>query len=103
VRKRAASRARSTPAQTCALCRRRSSPTSTCPPVRVVRAAGFQGRLAEVTLYHCEVELDGHRIPHVEALETHRTYALVGRNVLSRFVVRLDGPKGTLTLTKPRG
>lgn len=71
------------------------------PPVRTVRAAGFLGTLHEALLYHCAIELAGHRFEHLETLATRRRYAIVGRNLLRHLVVRLDGPNSTLTLTIP--
>ena len=72
------------------------------PPLRVVRAAGFDGGFREVLLYHCELEVAGRRFPHVEALATRRRYAIIGRNVLNALVTKLDGPKVTLTVTTPK-
>jgi len=71
------------------------------PPVRTVRAAGFGGVLQEALLYHVDLELAGRRSKHVEALSTRRPYAIIGRNMLQQFAIRLDGPKGTLTVTLP--
>jgi predicted aspartyl protease len=68
------------------------------PPVRTVRAAGFAGVLTEATHFHVELEIAGHRFEHLEVLSTRRPYAIIGRNVLQRFVVRLDGPKALLTM-----
>jgi predicted aspartyl protease len=71
------------------------------PPVRVVRAAGFAGDTQEALLYHCAIEIAGFRVEHLEALATRRRYAIIGRNFLRRVVLRLDGPRRTLTLTIP--
>lgn len=71
------------------------------PPVRIVRAAGFAGHLQEATLYHCSLEIAGHRAAHVEALVTRRRYAIIGRNVLQDLLVRLHGPKQEVSLTVP--
>lgn len=70
-------------------------------PVRAVRAAGFAGTLQDAILYHCAIELAGYRFEHLEALPTRRRYAILGRNLLRHVVVRLDGPRSTLTLTIP--
>jgi predicted aspartyl protease len=72
------------------------------PPVRIVRAAGFGGVLQDAILHHCAIELPGRRFDHVEALGTHRRYAIIGRNVLRELVVRLDGPGSMLSVTAPR-
>jgi len=73
------------------------------PPVRSVRAAGFGGVLQDATLYHFALEVAGRRYDHVEALATRRGYAIIGRNVLKSMVVKLDGPKGVLTVTSSSG
>ncbi len=70
------------------------------PPVRVVRAAGFGQPLQDVLLYHCALRLAGFEFAHVETLATRRSCALIGRNVLRHLVVRLDGPKSVLTITR---
>jgi predicted aspartyl protease len=70
-------------------------------PVRAVRAASFAGTLQDTLLYHCAIELAGRRFEHLEALPTRRRYAILGRNLMRHVVVRLDGPRGTLTLTIP--
>ena len=72
------------------------------PPVRTVRAAGLAGVLAEATLFHVELEVAGHGFEHLEVLSTRRPYAIIGRNVLQRFVVKLDGPKAFLTMNAPK-
>lgn len=71
------------------------------PPVRTVRAAGFAGVLQEALLFHADLEVAGRRNKHVEALSTRRPYAIIGRNILQQFTIRLDGPKSTLTVTLP--
>ena len=71
------------------------------PPVRVVRAAGFGGALVEATVYRVDLEIDGMSFPHVEALATRRPYVIIGRNVLSHLVLRIDGPGERLELRQP--
>ena len=74
------------------------------PPIRIVRAAGFDGTHREAMLYDCALEVAGQRFPHVEALATRRRYAIIGRKVLRALIVKLDGPKSSLTvmLGRPR-
>lgn len=71
------------------------------PPVRSVRARGFAGAPVEVPVYRVDLEVDGFAFPRVEALPTARPYVLVGRNVLRRLVVRLDGPRELLVTLDP--
>jgi predicted aspartyl protease len=72
------------------------------PPVRTVRAAGFLGGLQETIVYRVDLAIDGMEFPRVEALATRRPYVIVGRNVLRRLVVRLDGPREKLELRLPK-
>ena len=72
------------------------------PPVRSVRAVGFAGTVQEATVYRVDLEIDGLVFPRIEALPTARPYVLVGRNVLRRLVVRLDGPREKLDIGRPR-
>jgi predicted aspartyl protease len=68
---------------------------------RVVRAAGFAGIMHEVPVYRADLALDGQRLVHVEALVTKRAYGLVGRNVLRRLIMRIDGPGEKLEIRWP--
>ena len=65
-----------------------------------MRAAGFLGELTEVAVYRFDVEIDGRWIEAVEGIATRRPYVILGRNVLRRFVLRLDGPRAVLTLVR---
>lgn len=71
------------------------------PPVRTVRAAGFGGVLEEVLAYRIDLDIDGMSFPRVEALATRRAYAIIGRNVLQRVVLRVDGPGGVVDVRTP--
>jgi predicted aspartyl protease len=71
------------------------------PAIRVVRAAGFSGKLHEATVYRIDLEIDGHTFRYVEAVSTLRPYLIVGRNVLCHLVLRLDGPRRRLDLSLP--
>jgi predicted aspartyl protease len=72
------------------------------PPVRVVRAAGFAGAPREAAVFRVDIEIDGLAFPRAETLAFSRPYALIGRNVLRKVVVRLDGPKAQLDVRRPR-
>ena len=72
------------------------------PPVRSARAVGFAGPIQEAVVYRVDLEIDGLTFPRVEALATARPYVLVGRNVLRRLVVRLDGPREQMDVRRPR-
>jgi predicted aspartyl protease len=68
------------------------------PPVRTVRAAGFVGALHEAIVYRVDITLAGVELARVEALSTKRPYVILGRNVLQRLVLRVDGPREMLEI-----
>lgn len=72
------------------------------PPVRTVRAAGFLGELQEVIVYRVDLEIGDITFQRIEALATRRPYVILGRNVLQRLVMRIDGPGEKLELRLPR-
>jgi len=71
-------------------------------PVRIVRARGFFGPPTEMVVFRVDLEVEGMSFVRVEALATSRSYAIIGRNVLRRLVVMLDGPRSQLQIRKPR-
>jgi predicted aspartyl protease len=71
-------------------------------PVRIVRAAGFSGSPVEMVVYRVDLEVEGMAFSRVEALSTRRSYAIVGRNVLRRLILTLNGPRSELVLRLPR-
>jgi predicted aspartyl protease len=72
------------------------------PPVRTVRAHGFSGPAQEAIVYRIDLELAGVVLPRVEAIATTRRYALIGRNALRAWILRLDGPREILEIRSPR-
>lgn len=72
------------------------------PPIRTVRAAGFMGDLREVIVYRVDIEIGDMTFTRVEALSTRRPYIILGRNVLRRLVMRIDGPGEKLEIRLPR-
>ena len=68
------------------------------PAVRTARAAGFSGIAVDVIVYAADFELDDHRLEALDVVVTERPYALLGRNLLRRLVLHLDGPRATLDL-----
>ncbi|MBI2217269.1 MAG: retropepsin-like domain-containing protein [Candidatus Rokubacteria bacterium] len=68
------------------------------PAVRVARASGFSGAPLEVIVYAADFDLDDHRLEALDVLVTERPYALLGRNLLRRAILHLDGPRGWLDL-----
>jgi predicted aspartyl protease len=76
--------------------------TLNLPPVRTVRASGFLGAPQETIVYRVDITIDGVDFSRVEALATRRPYAIIGRNVMRRLVLRVDGPKERLEIGLPR-
>lgn len=68
------------------------------PPVGTVRAAGYAGELREAAVYRVDLDISGVLHGQMKALSTRRPYVIVGRNVLQRYVLRLDGPRAMLEL-----
>lgn len=69
------------------------------PAVRVARAIGFSGAPIEVIVYAADFDVDDRRLEALDVLVTERPYALLGRNLLRRALLHLDGPRGRLDLS----
>ena len=63
------------------------------PAVRVARATGFSG------VYGADFDLDDRRLEALDVLVTERPYALLGRNLLRRALLYLDGHRERLDLS----
>lgn len=69
------------------------------PAVRVARATDFSGAPVEVIVYAADFDLDDRWLEALDVLVTERPYALLGRNLLRRALLHLDGPRGRLDLS----
>jgi predicted aspartyl protease len=69
------------------------------PAVRVARATGYSGASTEVIVYAADFSLDDHQLEALDVVVTERPYALLGRNLLRRAVLHLDGPGERLDLS----
>jgi len=56
-----------------------------------VWARGYDGTFSQRPVYYVRLSLEGHELPAVRCIATDRRNVLVGRNVLNRFVITLDG------------
>jgi predicted aspartyl protease len=56
-----------------------------------VWARAYDGILSQRPVYYVRFRLEGHDLPVVRCIAADRRNVLVGRNVLNRFVVTLDG------------
>jgi hypothetical protein len=56
-----------------------------------VWARGYDGTFSQRPAYHVRFSLEGHALPAIRCIAADRRNVLVGRNVLNRFVITLDG------------
>lgn len=70
------------------------------PVAGVVGLRGVTGDIEEAALFRTEMEVGGMR--HVGLVAAFGTETIVGRDVLNRLVLELDGPGRELTVAAPR-
>ena len=56
-----------------------------------VWARSYDGSFSQRPVYYVRLSLEGHELPVVRCIAADRLNVLVGRNVLNRFVITLDG------------
>jgi predicted aspartyl protease len=56
-----------------------------------VWARGYDGTFSKRPVYYVRLRLGGHELPAIRCIAADRRNVLVGRNVLNRFVINLDG------------
>ena len=56
-------------------------------------AGSYDGAYSRCLVYFARFVLEGNELAAVQGLAIERETALVGRNILNRFVTLLDGPK----------
>jgi predicted aspartyl protease len=59
----------------------------------------FDGRRQRVNLYVVALEIAGTRLSLVRAIAYSTSYAILGRDVLNRFLTTLDGPHLSFEIT----
>jgi hypothetical protein len=62
---------------------------------------GYDGTYARRLVYYVQLTVEGFALPSVRCIATDRTNVLLGRNVLNRFIVTLDGKNLILALQDP--
>ncbi|MBO3840164.1 MAG: hypothetical protein JTT17_04965 [Candidatus Brockarchaeota archaeon] len=60
-------------------------------PASVVWVRGYDGRLREAYTYYARIEFQGFKFPLVEILLSNRQDALIGRDILNKLKVELNG------------
>lgn len=59
---------------------------------------GYDGTYSQRAVYYVRFYIEGHELPTIRCIAAQREDLLVGRNVLNRFVVNLDGPNSRFAL-----
>ena len=70
-------------------------------PEDTLRAVGYDGQETEVATYFVDLEIVGYPISGVEVIAMPRTILLIGRDVLSHFILTLDGKNMTFEMIDP--
>jgi predicted aspartyl protease len=56
-------------------------------------ARSYDGAYSRRQVYYARFVIEGHELAVVQCLAVERENVLLGRNVLNRFAITLDGPK----------
>ena len=64
-----------------------------------VWTGSYDGTYARRLLYYVRLIVEGHHVAFVRCIATDRTTVLLGRNVLNRFLVVVDGKNLRFELT----
>ena len=56
-------------------------------------ARSYDGAYSRREVFYARFVLEGHDLPAVQCLAIDRETVLIGRNVLNRFTLTLDGPR----------
>ncbi len=70
-------------------------------PAGFFEVASFDGRVTETPTYYVNVSMNGFRFELVKVLSSRRTNALLGRDILNRLSVTLDGKTLTIQVSDP--
>ena len=62
---------------------------------------GYDGTYSRRAVYYVRLTVEGFDLPSVRCVAANRANVLLGRNVLNRFVITLDGQNLTFDLQKP--
>ena len=61
----------------------------------------YDGTYSRRLLYYVRIVVEGFRLPTVRCIAVNRSDVLLGRNVLNRFIITLDGKHLTFELKDP--
>jgi len=60
---------------------------------------GYDGAYTQRSVYYVRMSVEGFVVASVRCIATARSDVLLGRNVLNRFLITLDGKRQTFSLT----
>ena len=61
----------------------------------------YDGSYSQRSLFYMRLTVEGFELPAVRCIATERSDVLLGRNVLNRFIITLDGKSLTFDLKDP--
>jgi hypothetical protein len=70
-------------------------------PAREIQTRGYDGVVRDIQSYFVALEVEGYPIQLIEVVTSRRADALLGRDVLNRFKITLDGKALTFEMTDP--
>ena len=66
-----------------------------------LEATGYQGEAERHQVFEVSLEIEGHLLPLLRVAEAEVDEAIIGRDVLNRFILTLNGPALTFDLSAP--
>lgn len=73
----------------------------TLTPKGYIWTRSYDGTYARRPVYYVRLTVEGFNLPTVRCIATDRSQVLLGRNVLNRFIVTLDGKTLSWALQDP--
>jgi hypothetical protein len=70
-------------------------------PRRVMIAQGYDGTQSQWATYMVDLQVEGHLVNDLEVIALPRQGAILGRDVLNRFIVTLNGKELTFEVIDP--
>jgi predicted aspartyl protease len=70
-------------------------------PETPVVMAGYDGTETERTAYFVDLEIEGYKLEAIEVVAVPRSHILLGRDVLNRFIITLNGKDLTFEMVDP--
>jgi len=71
-------------------------------PTRTIPVEGYDGVVTHLRTYVIALEMPVARFQRLEVIAVPENYAILGRDVLNRFLTTLDGPNQAFTMEIPQ-